>query len=141
MAFAMSPSPRALLRLIQLGQMEDALSSNAPWLCATCYGCSVSCPSGIDLTALMYSLRQLAMDSDVPNESVGFYREFVANLLKRGTVYEPELLLAYALRAGLKTLLPHVGMGLRMVSQGKLTYRPRSIPEAARLAEAVASLK
>lgn len=137
MAFAMDHSPRALLRLLQLGMVDDVLRSNTPWLCAGCHGCSFCCPRGVDLTRVMYLLRQRAAGDGASNERVGFYREFVTCIQKRGTVYEPELLLAYARRVGPGVLFPHIRMGVGMALHGKLTFGPRSIPGRERLGQAI----
>lgn len=75
----------------------------------------------------MYRLRQLAILRGVANESVWFYREFVDNLLKRGTVYGPELMLAFARRVGLGPLMEHFRMGMEMALQGRLLFKPRSV--------------
>ena len=137
MAFAMDHSPRAILRLLQLGMVDDVLRSNTPWLCAGCHGCSFCCPRGVDITRVMYLLRQRAAADGASKEWVGFYREFVTCIQKRGTVYEPELLLAYARRAGLGALIPHLRMGVEMALRGKLTFGPRSIASRERLGQAI----
>ena len=137
MAFAMDITPRQILRLLQLGLKEDALQSHSPWLCAGCFGCSFSCPRGVDLTRVMYLLRQQAAAEGTCNESIRFYREFVAGIRRRGAVYEPELMLAYARRVGLEGILPHLRMGTEMALRGKLTFKPRSIPAKEQLSRVI----
>lgn len=127
MTNAMDHSPRALLRLLQLGAVDDALRSNTPWLCAGCHGCSICCPRGVDLPQVMYLLRQWMAADGASNESVRFYREFVTCIQRRGTVYEPELLLTYARRVGPGALIPHFRMGIGLALGGKLSFGPRSI--------------
>lgn len=124
-ALAMQHTPRLLIRLIQLGALDEALQSNTIWLCAGCYSCTMYCPRGIDLTDLMYRLKRLAIARGIVNVNVWFYREFIANLSKRGIVYEPELMLRYARRVGWRTLLPHVAMGIHLVQKGGLNLPPR----------------
>ncbi|MEW6545738.1 MAG: 4Fe-4S dicluster domain-containing protein [Bacillota bacterium] len=127
LAFAMAHTPRVLIRMLQLGLVAEALNSNTLWLCASCYSCSVTCPRGIDLTGLMYRLRQLAAARGVRNESVWFYCEFLADLSKRGIIHELGLMLAYARRVGPKSLLRHAGLGVHMISGRKLRLRPRCL--------------
>jgi heterodisulfide reductase subunit C len=43
-AFAMDKTPRQIIRLLQLGFLEEALKSRTIWLCATCQTCSTRCP-------------------------------------------------------------------------------------------------
>ncbi|MBI5302657.1 MAG: 4Fe-4S dicluster domain-containing protein [Chloroflexi bacterium] len=130
MAFAMDHTPRLLIRLIQLGYMDDALNANTFWLCATCYSCTTYCPRGIDIADLMMRLKRVAETRGILNSNVWFYREFVENVRKRGIVFEPELMLAYARRVGMSVLLPHVEMGLRLARRGELALAPGRIDDA-----------
>ncbi|NMA14706.1 MAG: heterodisulfide reductase subunit C, partial [Clostridia bacterium] len=38
-AFAMDKTPRQIIRLLQLGLLEEALATRTIWLCATCQTC------------------------------------------------------------------------------------------------------
>jgi heterodisulfide reductase subunit C len=53
--------PHQVIRLIQLGHIEEILDSNTPWICAACITCSVRCPKGVDIAAVMEALRQLVL--------------------------------------------------------------------------------
>ncbi len=53
--------PSQVLRLVQLGQKEDALHSRTIWLCASCYTCMSRCPRGVDLSKIMEALRQIVL--------------------------------------------------------------------------------
>jgi len=53
--------PNQVLRLVQLGQKEDALHSKTIWLCASCYTCMSRCPRGVDLSKVMEALRQIVL--------------------------------------------------------------------------------
>lgn len=53
--------PNQILRLVQLGQREDALGSRTIWLCASCYTCVSRCPRGVDLSKVMEALRQIVL--------------------------------------------------------------------------------
>jgi len=61
-AFAMDLLPNQVIRLVQLGQREEALSSTTIWLCAACLACLARCPKGVDLARIMEALRELAME-------------------------------------------------------------------------------
>ncbi|MBI4785897.1 MAG: 4Fe-4S dicluster domain-containing protein [Chloroflexi bacterium] len=139
-AFAMEHTPRLLVRLLQLGRIQDAQSSNTIWLCASCHSCSVSCPRGVDLAGLMYRLKQMAVTRGIVNDNIWFYREFVRNIGKRGLVYEPELMLGYARRVGWQVLLPHVRMGLEMAQRRKLTPPPPRLNEQEVLSSVIAEI-
>ena len=57
--------PNRIMRLAQLGQKEDILRSKTIWICASCFQCTVRCPKGIDIQAVMDTLRQIALDEGV----------------------------------------------------------------------------
>ncbi len=57
--------PSQILRLVQLGQQEDALQSKTIWLCASCYTCMSRCPRGVDLSKVMEALRQIVLRKKV----------------------------------------------------------------------------
>ena len=53
--------PNQILRLVQLGELSDALSSKTIWLCASCFSCTARCPKGVDLAKVMEALRLLLL--------------------------------------------------------------------------------
>lgn len=53
--------PNQVLRLLQLGKVERILETNTPFACCSCFVCSQRCPKGIDVAAVMESLRQLSL--------------------------------------------------------------------------------
>jgi heterodisulfide reductase subunit C len=58
------------LRLVQLGQREDALHSKTIWLCASCYTCMSRCPRGVDLSKVMEALRQMVLRSRIDHVEI-----------------------------------------------------------------------
>ena len=57
--------PSRVMRLVQLGQSDDIINSGTIWICASCFQCTVRCPKGIDIQAVMDALRQIAMEEGV----------------------------------------------------------------------------
>lgn len=53
--------PNQIIRLVQLGQVEDVLNSKTIWLCASCFTCTARCPKGVDLAKVMEALRLLLL--------------------------------------------------------------------------------
>jgi len=49
--------PHQILRLLQLGYAEEALTSRMIWMCAACQTCASRCPRGVDLSRIMEALR------------------------------------------------------------------------------------
>ncbi|RKZ05182.1 heterodisulfide reductase [Candidatus Fermentibacteria bacterium] len=57
--------PSRVMRLAQLGQSDDIIKSETIWICASCFQCTVRCPKGIDIQAVMDAVRQIAMDEGI----------------------------------------------------------------------------
>ena len=53
--------PNRVIRLTQLGFIDEILQANTHWICAACITCSVRCPRGIDIAKVMEGLRQVAL--------------------------------------------------------------------------------
>ncbi|NLE77761.1 MAG: disulfide reductase [Chloroflexi bacterium] len=60
-AFAMDLLPSLVIRLAQLGLIEELLETETIWLCAACQTCYTRCPKGVDLSRIMEALRELAL--------------------------------------------------------------------------------
>lgn len=58
-AFDMDVLPNQIIRLVQLGLAEEALSCEAINVCASCFTCQSRCPKGIDIASVAEALRQL----------------------------------------------------------------------------------
>lgn len=49
--------PSQFIKLIQLGMDSTVRASNTPWICLTCFVCTVRCPKGIDIARIMEAAR------------------------------------------------------------------------------------
>jgi len=61
-SYAMDYTPREVIAALRAGMLDRVLKSNTIWLCASCYYCTVRCPSGVKLTDIMYELKRLATE-------------------------------------------------------------------------------
>lgn len=61
LTFAMRDLPSHVIRLVQLGLQEEALSSRTIWVCASCLTCHARCPRGVDLAKVMEALRAIGL--------------------------------------------------------------------------------
>jgi heterodisulfide reductase subunit C len=50
-----------VMRLIHLGQQDEVLRSETIWTCASCEACTTRCPMGIDVAAVMDTLRIMSV--------------------------------------------------------------------------------
>ena len=82
-------SPRKLMRMTQLGMKKKLLSSESLWLCAACFTCVDHCPQGVDIAAVLRTLRNMAVREGVIPD---VFKELTDNILKTGYAYRiPEL--------------------------------------------------
>ncbi len=133
-AGGMDYTPRAIMRLIQAGMEDEALSSQTIWTCASCYSCAVRCPRDIDITGIMVGLRNLALLQGYPART-GIARrgrvynvDFMRIVRRFGRMYELELVLRYHLKTNPFNLLGMAPVGLKMFLKHKL----RLLPEPAK---------
>ena len=56
--------PNQVIRLVQLGRVQEVVNSKTIWMCASCYTCSERCPKGVDLAKVMEALRLLLLRSN-----------------------------------------------------------------------------
>jgi heterodisulfide reductase subunit C len=87
--------PNQVMRLLQLGFVDEALRSKTIWLCASCETCTTRCPREVDLAAVMDALRNLALREGIrsPERNVTFFNRTFLHLIKKyGRVFEMELI-------------------------------------------------
>lgn len=125
--FAMDQTPRQVIRLLQLGLLEEALSTESIWICASCETCSARCPRGVDIASLMDALRREALKQGrITDRKVAvFNRAFLSGVKNFGRTYEAGLLLQHNLFTG--QLFKDAELGLPMMQKGKLSFFPEKI--------------
>lgn len=127
-ADAMTFGPDRVLRMIQLGQRQQLLSSHDIWVCASCETCGARCPNSIDISRVMDALRQIAVAEQAAiaePDAVKFHRLFLALLQRMGRMHEAALLPVYLLWTG--GLLGYVGTGTKMFFKGKVPLLPAAV--------------
>ena len=114
-----------IMRLIHLGEESKVLESRAIWLCASCEACTTRCPMGIDIAAVMDTLRMVAVERkvSVPDpRGERFNRSFLQSVRRHGRVFELGMLTAYKIRSG--DFFSDVDKAPKMFSKGKLSFPP-----------------
>lgn len=61
LASSMDLMPNQILRLIQVGEHQQALNARAIWWCASCLTCAARCPKEVDPARVMDALRTILM--------------------------------------------------------------------------------
>ncbi len=61
MAEFMDVLPNQVFMFLQEGDVDTLLKAKTPWICAACFTCTVRCPVGLDLAAVMEAIRELQL--------------------------------------------------------------------------------
>jgi heterodisulfide reductase subunit C len=127
---AMDITPREMIGLFRAGLLEDILQSRAVWICASCYSCTVRCPSDIRVTDTLYALKRLAMETNIYPDGFPVNRlasKFVDTVYKYGRNYELGLGFHYYLHTSPSKLPKSAAFGLSLMRKGRLGLRPKPI--------------
>ena len=125
----MDHTPRMLFAMIRAGMREEALSSNTPWICVSCYHCVVRCPQGVHIADVMYTLKSMAIRAQLYQDSTApdFSQTFVDNIEKYGRSYEFGLATRHYLKHFPLRLPGMAPMGFGMLTKQRMDITPRKI--------------
>lgn len=139
----MDHTPRHLFAMIRAGMREDALRSNTPWICVSCYHCVVRCPQEVHITDVMYTLKSMAIRSRLYQDSTApdFSRTFVEMVETYGRSYELGLATRHYLRHYPLRLPEMAPLGLGMLSRKRLDITPHRIEGVQQLKAILARAK
>lgn len=127
----MDHTPRTLFAMIRAGMRSAALHSNTPWMCVSCYLCSVRCPQEVHIPDVMYALKAMAVREGVaPGRTApAFSKTFVDNIHRYGRSYEVGLTARHYLRHYPLRLPALAPMGVGMLTKGRMGFRPHRIKD------------
>ncbi len=123
--FAMDLLPNQVMRMVQLGLKDEALSCSTIWLCASCETCAARCPREIEIVKVMDTLRRRARAEDyhMPVREVPIFISTFLNTVKRfGRLYEAGFVGAYNLLSG--HLTKDMDKAPAMLMKHKIALRP-----------------
>ena len=125
----MDHTPRMLFAMIRAGYREQALKSNTPWICVSCYHCVVRCPQGVHIADVMYTLKSMAIRAGLYESATGphlsqTYSDYVE---KYGRSFEFGLATRHYLRHRPISMRGMAPLGLGMLTKERLTFTPTRI--------------
>jgi len=143
----MDYTPRRLILLAREGFKQEVLTSSAIWLCTSCYACMVGCGNEVNLTHMMYALKERAIRE-------GYYpkrfpipimaREFAKMVFRSGRITESWLVVGILLRSSFLRLFGMGKLGLKLMRAGRLGLSREHIvhqEEVRQLVESVQTAK
>ena len=74
-----------LMRMLVFG-LKEVLDTDMVWLCTTCYTCQERCPQGIDITDIIFGLKNMAFKEGKTPQGYIVSRK---GLYDTGKLYEP----------------------------------------------------
>jgi len=127
--------PHRVMRALQLGREELALSSATIWLCASCQTCTTRCPEGLDVAGIMDQLKMVALEQgiepQVPEVAI-FNEAFLRGVRFLGRSYELGLAAERNLRIGQP--FKDLSWGLELLRKGKVGVMPSFVRQPRRVA-------
>jgi heterodisulfide reductase subunit C len=125
----MDHTPRMLFALIRAGMREEALSSNTPWICVSCYHCVVRCPQDVHIADVMYTLKSMAIQAMLFKDSTApdFSQTFVDMVETYGRSYEFGLATRHYLKHFPLRMPSMAPMGFGMLSKKRMDITPKRI--------------
>lgn len=87
---AMDHTPRAIFAMLRAGMRDEVLKSNTPWMCVSCYYCTVRCPQQIHITDVMYTLKNMALEAGLVQDRTAsdFSKTFISYVENYGRSFE-----------------------------------------------------
>ncbi|MBZ5550970.1 MAG: 4Fe-4S dicluster domain-containing protein [Acidobacteriia bacterium] len=132
----MDYTPRRLMHLSREGFKEEVLSSSSIWLCTACYACMVECPKKINITHLMYALKQRAIEERFYPKRFPIpvmAQQFSRMVRDSGRITESWLILRVFLRTAIWRLLGMSGLGWKLFIAGRMTVKKEKVERRAEI--------
>jgi heterodisulfide reductase subunit C len=120
--------PNAVLRLLQYGLRQKALECKTIWVCVGCHTCSSQCPMGIDMAAIMNTLRLMALEKGInpgKRNILTFHQEVIRSLKHYGRAHKLGIMWRYKIHH--QEWFQDVDVGLKMLLKHKLELWPSRV--------------
>lgn len=131
-------TPDRLIRLIVMGEREQALNNLLVWKCVACYTCGVRCPNKIQTARINETLKQMAKEEHLEPMTpkvAAFHDAFVTAARHLGRLNEIEFMGLYEIkntigdlkRMNIKGLfneaMDQARLGLKMMKNKRLHFK------------------
>ncbi len=94
-------TPNRLIRMVILGDIEQALTNQLVWKCLFCHTCGTRCPNNIKIGRVADSLKKMALEAGLDPENPeykNFHKSFFNHSLRWGRINEIGMMGEYELR-------------------------------------------
>jgi heterodisulfide reductase subunit C len=100
-------TPDRLIRLIVVGDREEAVNNLLVWKCVACYTCGTRCPNNIQTARITETLKQISKESHATPlrpRIADFHSAFMTSTRHLGRFNEIEALTIYETKTAIKEL-------------------------------------
>lgn len=128
--------PNRVLRLVQAGEIDEAMACAGIWHCVSCQTCTTRCPQTVDCAGVMDVLREEAAKKGVVPKDMQrvltFQKAFLSNIRKYGRVNEVELIrdfkiIAFAKDFNVPLLIKDALLAPKLMQRGKFHLRGEKV--------------
>jgi heterodisulfide reductase subunit C2 len=135
LAFNMDYMPREIMRMLQLGLVEDILHSHTIWLCSHCITCYSRCPRSVDLPRIMDTLRLESIRRGyTPEKQIKLFGDlFLWSVRQFGRVFEMGLIIGFNIKSG--QFFKDIMLGPAMLIKRKISLLPHKISDGGAVKE------
>jgi len=100
-------TPDRLIRMILLGDREEALNNLLVWKCVACYTCGTRCPNNIQTARIVETLKQMSKEAHLEPlrpRIADFHNAFMKATEHKGRFNEIEGMRIYEIKTALREL-------------------------------------
>lgn len=129
-SYAMNYTPRQIIALLRAGMIDKVLKSNTMWMCASCYLCTVRCPSGIKFTDMMYELKRLSSKHKLypyGTSAPALAKIFAKIVNKLGRNAEGVLIPFFYLVTNPFGVFKQIPLGIKFITHNRMPIFPKKI--------------
>ena len=122
------PVPRRIVRMAFLGLDDLLAKSPMLWDCHLCNRCTLECPMGIDMAAIMDTLRHIAIKEGAvvaEPDILNFHRDVLHSIKHYGRTHKIEVMLRYKARKW--EWFSDLAVGIKMLAKRKLHLRASKV--------------
>ncbi len=118
----MDLTPRRIVGMVRAGFREEVLEATSPWICTSCYSCTVECPEGIRITDIMYIVKRMAMKSSKHHRTAvpAIEEAFIRMVRKNGRLTESRMGITLARKSGVRYAIGMIPIAWRLMRKGRL---------------------
>ncbi len=94
-------TPDRLIRMIVMGEREDAINNLLVWKCVACYACGTRCPNNIHTARINETLKQMSKEAHqepLTPKVASFHEAFMKSTSHFGRVNELEFMGLYEMK-------------------------------------------